>query len=564
VETRDYLRLARRYWRVIAACVAVAVALAWVTTPDPAPPGEPDRPVNSFQASHTLIRSSESIIGGAGVGANVSMKLLSLLATTGEVPLRVAEAMGEENPAVLMAGVEAVGDNELGTLRISAIDATNGERAAQLANTTADELVAYLAETAQTNQQQAIEQNGTLLQELEERIESLNARIPDVGNPVLEAQRGALVRQYGAVFERSEQLVSQPPAGAGLITLERATPIPVFGSGPAFEAPESRMGRLAAGLVAGLVAGAGIALVLSRFSTRLRSRDEVEEAFDLPVVAEVPPLQRGEERAREILAVTRPESGVAESYRSLRTAIEHMPSRVLSASLAEGERRISRAHRVVLVTSPGPGEGKTTTVANLAACFAEVGKTVAVVAADAHRPELMTLVLEAGTPADGTDAPAPGLVRTTIEGVWLLPTSELVGASGRRLARNRSLRDLLGGVDIVLVDTPPLLLSTEAADLAKECDTILLVARSRRTRTAEAHRVSELLGRLGATVLGVALIGAEETLMRAGEYYYAPIAPPANGTTHQLGNGVQQGNGAPPADSEVLTQQPWQPGGQRP
>lgn len=564
MDAQDYLRLARRYWRIIAVCVAVTVSVAWVTTPDPAPPGEPDRPVSSFQASHTLIRSSDSIVGGAGVGANASMELLSLLATTGEVPLRVAEKLGEDDPTLLMTRVDAVGDNELGTLRISATDASDGEQAARLANATADELVAYLTETAQANQQRAIEENGTLLQQLEDRIERLTERIPEAGDPVLEAQRSALTRQYSIVFERREQVISQPAAGSGLITLERATAIPVFGSGPAFEAPDSRTGRLAVGLVAGLIVGAGIALALFRFSTKLRSREEVEEAFDLPVVTEVPRLLRTEERAREIVAVTRPDSGVAEAYRSLRTAIEHMPSRVLSESFADAEpsSHLSRAHNVVLVTSAGPGEGKTTTVANLAVSFAEIGRTVAVVAADAHRPELMALVLDPGTPADTTAAPAAGLVRTKIDGVWLLPTSELVGPSGRRLIRRGFLRDLLGGVDVVLVDTPPLLLSTEAADLAKESDTILLVARSRRTRRAEAHRATELLERLGATVLGVALIGAEESLVRTGEYYYPPTVGRApDGTSHQLGNGVEHLNGHAPGVPSGSAPQPWQPGG---
>jgi Mrp family chromosome partitioning ATPase len=574
MEPRDILTVARRYGRLVVACVVSALAVAWVTTPDPAEPGEPapsDRPVNSFQATHTLIRSSDSIIAGAGIGANASMNLLALLATTGEVPLRVADRLDEENPALLMTSVQVVGDTDLGTIRVTATDPVDGERSAVLANTVADELVAYLAETAQSNQRQLIDDTGIQLQELEDRIEALSADIPSGGDPVLEAQRNALVRQYGAVFERHEQLLGQPPASAGLITLERATPIPIFGSGPVFAAPASRAGRLAAGLAVGLVVGAGVAVGLFRFSTKIRSREESEEGFGLPVVAEVPPLPRALAHSREVAAAVHPHSAVAESYRRVRTAIEHMPSQLLSGPFAVGDERselagpqpVVRAHDVVLVTSAGPGEGKTTTVANLAACFAETGQTVAVVAADVHHPELVGMLTdESSTPRDVL-APARGLIATSIAGVWLLPTRELVSDSGPRLTRRGFVADLRRVVDIVLIDSPPLLLSTDAADLAADCDTVLLVARAGRTRTAQAQRSVELLSRLGTPVLGVALIGSKESLVPDDyRYYYAaPSERNGNGHGHGNGNGNVKRHGVTSRPSPTqVTHVTWRPG----
>jgi Mrp family chromosome partitioning ATPase len=259
----------------------------------------------------------------------------------------------------------------------------------------------------------------------------------------------------------------------------------------------------------------------------------VEAAFRLPVVAEVPRLARDREGERYVAVATEPRSDIADAYRRVRLAIEHMPSQVFPQSFtsSDGDEDLNTripltsAHDVVLVTSPGPGEGKTTTVANLAACFAEAGKTVAVVDGDVHRPELMDVMLPragAGVPDRGP-SPLDGLVPTVIDRVWLLPANDPRGASMRSGARRELVGELRRAVDVVIIDTPPLLLSTEAADLAPDCDTVLLVAKSRRTRAAPAERATELLARLGVPVLGVALIGADEALIRGGyRYYYAP------------------------------------------
>lgn len=579
MDLQDYLRLGRRYWRVIAAAVLVGLIGAWILAPDePAAPGVSNRPVTSFEATHTLIRSSESIISGTGASAGASMNLLALLATTGEVPQRVAGRLGATDAVVLMGAVEAVGDNELGTLSITARDPDDGPRAAELANATAEELVSYLAENSAETQQQQIAQSGADLLELDQRIEALSQQISGDEDLVLVEQRSAFLRQYGVAFQRYEQLLSQPPAGSGLITLQPATPVPILGSGPAFSAPQSRQGRLLVGLLAGLVGGVGLALVLYRLNTRLRSREEVEDAFRLPVVAEVPRIPPGGAE-RDVAVVSQPRSDVADAYRRIRLAIEHMPSHVFprTFSPSEGEEEFNAGfarrgahevtHEVVLVTSPGPAEGKTTTVANLAACFAEAGKTVVVVDGDVHRPEL-TEVMAPSTGDDAPDRGTPpleGLVPTLIDGVWLLPANDPRGASMRSVTRRQLVVELRRAVDVVLIDTPPILLSTEAADLASECDTVLLVAKSRRTRAEPAERATELLARLGVPVLGVALIGADEALISGGYRYYYTRSDDAgttervspNGSSNGSGNGHATGNGDVP---DAVEDRPSPPG----
>ena len=109
------------------------------------------------------------------------------------------------------------------------------------------------------------------------------ARDPD--DEIVRAQRDALVRQYSLVYEQYQQLAAKGVPSAGLVTLQRATPVPVSQGG--FRAPDSRPQRaLLAGLL-GLIVGVGAAFAIDRLDTRIRSKDDAERAFGLPVLVEI-------------------------------------------------------------------------------------------------------------------------------------------------------------------------------------------------------------------------------------------------------------------------------------
>jgi len=228
-------------------------------------------------------------------------------------------------------------------------------------------------------------------------------------------------------------------------------------------------------------------------------------AIDLPVIAEIPPLSRRQQRETDVLAFSAPRSRSAEAYRVLRSAIDY----------ADSTDSGRRGAQVVLVTSPGPSEGKTTTVANLAVVLAEADKDVLVVNCDFRRPRLTDYL--------GGEDRAQHVNLTSVPGVHLIthvlpedsqPTPADVLAAQRRVIERARDR-----FDVVLLDTAPLLTTNDATDVLEAADQVVMVFGAGRTTREAADRAGELLERRGASILGAVLIGARD-VPNAREYYY--------------------------------------------
>jgi capsular exopolysaccharide synthesis family protein len=183
--------------------------------------------------------------------------------------------------------------------------------------------------------------------------------------------------------------------------------------------------------------------------------------------------------------------------------------------------------RSMVVTSPNPVEGKSTTLANLGVVMAQAGKSVILVDSDLRRPTLhkifqvpnktglTNVLLDDQLELDGH------LQETGIENLRLLTSgplppnpSELLGS--QRMAQFIEL--LKSKTDVVIFDTPPAIPVTDAAVLATQTDGVLLVADAGKTRRNAARRSVEVLQQVGANVLGAALNRLSPS--RSGGYYY--------------------------------------------
>jgi capsular exopolysaccharide synthesis family protein len=272
--------------------------------------------------------------------------------------------------------------------------------------------------------------------------------------------------------------------------------------------------------VLGLLAGLVLALILERFDTKVRTRRGAEERFGLPVIAEIPRLQRRERRV--IVPLTMPTSTAADAFRLLGAGV----------GVVTPNRNGARA-RTVLVTSPGPSDGKTTIVTNVAAALAEEGSRVLVVSADVRRPRVHEVFETERGPglAEAVKETNPELndfVQTSaVSNVWVL-------GSGNRSARPAAVvgspqaRSLLeqarDRVDWILIDTSPLLAATESALLLPEADLVLLVAMAKRTSATLARRTTETLEQLQVPSVRVVLNEAKEVVMPSGyRRYYRKI-----------------------------------------
>jgi succinoglycan biosynthesis transport protein ExoP len=235
------------------------------------------------------------------------------------------------------------------------------------------------------------------------------------------------------------------------------------------------------------VAGFGIGLLLSfliigvivAVSDTVETVEQIEEALALPVLAAVPmyKLEPADTAAAiaPLATLNAPRSAGAEAYRILRTSINLMP--------------VSKESRVIGFTSCGPGEGKSTTALNLAVTFSQQGKRVLLIDADLRKPALAQRI-RLPRPS------APGLSRylsdpavrpeeciqpiESVPGLNVLPVQEIPPFPSELLAKGR-LEELVEwarqSFDIVLIDTPPALLVTDALIVAQSLDIILLVAR---------------------------------------------------------------------------------------
>lgn len=288
-----------------------------------------------------------------------------------------------------------------------------------------------------------------------------------------------------------------------------------------------RVLRTILGMLVGLGLGCAGAFIREKANTTVRSREELDQLVSLASLAVIPktsaaPGNRlngksaaGAEGPVDASVVTAAHfhSAGAEAYRTLRTNLLFSQS----------------AHRLrtLMVTSSAPAEGKTTTSTNLAATFAQQGMRVVLVDCDLRRPRVHEVF--------GTDS-EPGLTHlvlsyasfadavrpTQVENLSVLPAgvlppnpSELLGSD----AMARVLEELRARFDLVILDTPPVLLAPDASILGAGADGVLLVVRAGVTERSAVKQTVQQLATVGAHLLGTVLNDADGRAAGYSAYY---------------------------------------------
>ena len=203
----------------------------------------------------------------------------------------------------------------------------------------------------------------------------------------------------------------------------------------------------------------------------------------------------------KLITVADPRSAEAEAYRRLRTNLEFTS--------------LDHPLRTLLITSAGPGEGKSTALANLAVSIAQAGRSVILVDSDLRRPSLhdvFGLDNEEGlTTAVARPAEQPALQDSGVSGLSVLTSGPLPDIPADLIASpamDAVIAQLSERADIVLFDAPPVVTVSDAAVLASRVDGVLLVVNAGRTRREYAQRAKALLEKVHARLVGAVLINA--------------------------------------------------------
>ncbi len=263
--------------------------------------------------------------------------------------------------------------------------------------------------------------------------------------------------------------------------------------------------NLALGALVGLVLGIGLAFFIEYLDTSVKTMEDVENLLGVPVLAIIP-------RGIKLLHQEAGDTPDAEAYRILRTNIEF-------------NRKSPEANTISLV-SGGPGEGKSTTLANLAFISAQGGYSTLIVDADLRRPvqhSLFNLDNQVGlTNYLTTDMQLEdAIVPTSVENLSLLP-SGILPSDAVGILNSQRMTDLIAELktryDIVFFDSPPMLGVSDASVLASEVDQTIIVVQHRRFPRAMLTRVKQAILSVGGSVLGVVLNNVD--LKHDQNYYY--------------------------------------------
>ncbi|MEV8241601.1 polysaccharide biosynthesis tyrosine autokinase [Microbacterium testaceum] len=253
--------------------------------------------------------------------------------------------------------------------------------------------------------------------------------------------------------------------------------------------------NVALGVLIGLALGLAIAILRSVLDTRIHSLHDIEAATEAPVLGGI--ALDPDAKKRPLIVHADPRNPRAESFRSLRTNLQFID--------------VDGTSRSFVVSSAGPGEGKSTTTANLAIALAETGARVVLVDGDLRLPRVADYMgIEGGVGLTDVLIGRAELVDVLQQWgtgkLFVLPSgrtppnpSELLGSQ----AMQRTLAALADAFDYVLVDAPPLLLVTDAAVISRFTSGVLMVAASGTTKKPQLTAAVEKLQAIGSRLFGV-------------------------------------------------------------
>ncbi len=344
----------------------------------------------------------------------------------------------------------------------------------------------------------------------------------------LERDRSVLAETYTFMRQKLEETKITVASESGKVQIVDTAIVPTGRS-----KPNHKM-NLLIGLILGLGGGVGLILLRDALDNTVKSLDWIERLGNtvlgvIPVVGgEVYEKKRKKMKGvlegnqssasrmrRRMITREDPKSPVSEAYRSLRTNIIY----------TQADKPI----KSILVSSPGAGEGKTTTVTNLAITFANMGKRTLLIDADLRRPVQHSIWKIKKDPGlthylSGAVNDFNSLVHSTdIENLSIVPAgisppnpSELLGSE----RMTELIANLEKEWDYILFDSPPIAAVTDASMISREIDTMVVVVKAGETHKEAYRRAVHTLKSINVPLAGIVMNGISRQTSYDTYYYY--------------------------------------------
>jgi capsular exopolysaccharide synthesis family protein len=359
------------------------------------------------------------------------------------------------------------------------------------------------------------------LQSLATRIESIDSSVADLRRsseqfPPMAAEQARLTANVKTRETGYDNLLAQYQLAriseggeTGGVRIIDPAPVPYT---PV--SPQRKRAVLLAAII-GLLLGLLSAVVADRFDDSVQTPDEVRHRLHLPILGSIPRVRdtlfgRSERQRFRLISHVEPQSLIAEAFRSLRTNIA-----------------FARAHhdlRTIVLTSPGPGDGKSTVACNLATIFAQQGQRTLLIDADLRRavvnetfdvprsPGLSDLLV-------GNARLAQVVKAVDVPNLFLLPSGQFP-PNPSELLGSPAMRDVLeeanAGYDMIVIDSPPVLAVTDSSVISSVVDGTIVVVRVGKTARDAVRRGVAQLRVVNGRVLGAVLNDVD---FRSGVYY---------------------------------------------
>lgn len=470
--------LLRRHWLIVLIPILLAPAAAYAFS---------SAQEKEYEAQTSVLISDSTNLASADPGreAATNLRLLQLE----DLEQRVENRLGGQ----LRASVDvfAEEDSNLATI---AVTAENPERAADVANAYAREFIGLRKEV-----------RG---EEIEQERAAVEEQLADLSSSERSGTEGL------ALQERLQELALAESSNAGVRQFGRAEP-------PENESSPQPARATAIGLLIGIVLGVAGAIAVERRDRRLRDQSHIQAVFGHPLVGRIP-VTRGFAKSGPSVGTPPPEA--AEAFRTLRANLQFLLR--------------DRPAQSVLITSPSAGDGKTTIAWNLARAEAAYGTRVLLVEADMRHPVLAKAVGGEGSRGLAEFLRQEGTLEEIVESipvtdsegnetatVDVLFAGEPPNNPAELLDTKRMtamLETLPEAYDLLVIDTPPTAVVSDAMPLLSRVGAVLVVARMRATPYELMVKLRDQLEQLQAPVLGVVANGTE--VDAASNKYYSSSA----------------------------------------